>query len=73
MVWVFKTTVKNKMQVRKVAPLLNGLLSPCAKWNFDLSDCDKVLRIESLHKTIDEKIIIQVIQNCGQAIEVMPD
>lgn len=73
MVWVFKTTVKNKTQVKKVAPLLNGLLSPCAKWNFDLSDCDKVLRIESLHQTIDEKGIIQVFQNYGQTIEVMPD
>ncbi len=73
MILVFKTTVKNKTQVRKVAPLLNGLLSPCAKWNFDLGDCDKVLRIESLHKPIDEKVIIQVIQNSGQAIEVMPD
>ena len=73
MILIFKTTVKNKTQVRKVAPLLNGLLSPYAKWNFDLSDCDKVLRIESLHQAIDEKVIIQVIQNCGQAIEVMPD
>ncbi len=73
MVWVFKTTVKNKTQVKKVAPLLNGLLSPCAKWNFDLSDCDKVLRIESLHQTIDEKVIIQEFQNYGQTIEVMPD
>ena len=73
MVLVFKTTVKNKTQVKKVAPLLNGLLSPCAKWNFDLSDCDKVLRIESLHKTIDEKVIIQGFQNYGQTIEVMPD
>jgi hypothetical protein len=73
MILVFKTTIKNKTQVRKVAPLLNGLLSPCAKWNFDLSDCDKVLRIESLYNPIDEKVIIQVIQNCGQAIEVMPD
>ncbi len=73
MILVFKTTIKNKTQVRKVAPLLNGVLSPCAKWNFDLSDCDKVLRIESLHKTIDEKLIIQIIKNSGQAIEVMPD
>lgn len=73
MILIFKTTVKNKTQVKKVAPLLNGLLSPCAKWNFDLSDCDKVLRIESLHQTIDEKTIIQVFQNCGQVIEVMPD
>ncbi|WP_435353142.1 hypothetical protein [Emticicia sp. SJ17W-69] len=70
---MFKTTVKNKTQVKKVAPLLNGLLSPCAKWNFDLSDCDKVLRIESLHQTIDEKVIIQEFQNYGQTIEVMPD
>lgn len=73
MVWVFKTTVKNKTQVKKVAPMLNGLLLPAAKWNFDLSDCDKVLRIESLSKTIDESIIIQIFENVGQSIEVLPD
>jgi hypothetical protein len=73
MVWVFKTTVKNKTQVKKVAPLLNGLLPPSSKWNFDLNDCDKVLRIENLSKTIDESTIIQIFENAGQGIEAMPD
>jgi hypothetical protein len=73
MVWVFKTTVKNKTQAKRVAPLLNGLLPPSAKWNFDLSDCDKVLRIESFHQTIDESIIIQIFENAGQGIEMLPD
>jgi hypothetical protein len=47
MVWVFKTSVKNKSQVNKIVPLLDNFILPPGKWNFDLTDCDKILRIES--------------------------
>ena len=45
MVEVFKTNVRKKAQSK----MLHGILSeafPSIKINFDLSDCDKVLRVE---------------------------
>ncbi|HJW17590.1 MAG TPA: hypothetical protein VJ499_10740 [Flavisolibacter sp.] len=55
MIYVFKTSVKTKFQARKLKPHIDQLL-PEAKWNFDLDDCDKVLRIDS-----EENIISPVI------------
>ena len=46
MIWVFKTSVQNKTQVRQVMHLLDKLVKPRGKWNFDLDDCDRILRIE---------------------------
>jgi len=34
------------MQVKKIKPHIDKIL-PKAKWNFDLDDCDKILRIDS--------------------------
>ncbi len=43
---VFVTNVADKKAVSRVQPLLTAL--PAIKdWNFDLDDCDHVLRIES--------------------------
>jgi hypothetical protein len=46
MIFVFKTSVKTKTQVKKLKPHIDQRL-PKAKWNFDLEDIDKVLRIDS--------------------------
>ncbi|WP_284653325.1 hypothetical protein [Flavobacterium terrisoli] len=46
MIFVFKTSVKNKKQAKKLKPHIDKIL-PNAEWNFDLEDCDKILRIDS--------------------------
>lgn len=46
MIHVFKTTVKNKAQINRLKLKLNKLLSS-SEWNFDLEDCDKILRFDS--------------------------
>jgi hypothetical protein len=43
-VLVFKTNVTSKKKVSKVSPLLTSFPN-IQQWNFDLDDCDKVLRI----------------------------
>jgi hypothetical protein len=43
-VLVFKTNVTSKKKVNKVSPLLTSFPN-IQQWNFDLDDCDKVLRI----------------------------
>ena len=71
MIWVFKTTIKNKIQVRKVTPLLNELVLPHGKWNFDLEDCDKILRIENRKMEICESYIVEQLSASGYGIEVL--
>lgn len=46
MIFVFKTSVKTKKQIKALKPHINNIL-PKARWNFNLEDCDKILRIES--------------------------
>jgi len=44
-VFVFKTNIKYKYQIKE----LKNELDKLGKWNFDLEDCDKILRIESCY------------------------
>ncbi|MEJ7740212.1 MAG: hypothetical protein WKF97_22555 [Chitinophagaceae bacterium] len=55
MIYVFKTSVTNKRKARRLKPILDQLL-PLSKWNFDLDDCDNILRIDSVTDIV-EKVI----------------
>ena len=55
MIFVFKTSVKSKTEIRFLSSYLNTLLQE-ARWNFDLDDCDKILRIESQAEISDATI-----------------
>ena len=46
MVEVFKTNVQKKTQSKMLHCILSEAAFPSFKINFDLSDCDKVLRVE---------------------------
>lgn len=43
---VFKTNVKTKKNADRVVNLMKEIL-PVGKVNFDLKDCDKILRVEA--------------------------
>jgi len=62
MVYVFKTSVTTKVAIKKIAPALNNV-SFIEKWNFDLQDCDNILRIEA-HE-FDTEIICNLIKSFG--------
>ena len=47
MVLVFKTSVRKNKEVKRLKPVLNALTKGKDRWNFDLEDCDHILRIES--------------------------
>jgi hypothetical protein len=55
MIYVFKTSVQNKKHISQLSPFLDNLLQQ-SKWNFDLTDCDRILRIDS-----EENIRLKVI------------
>jgi hypothetical protein len=54
MIYVFKTSIKTKLQAKKLKPHIDKIL-PNEKWNFDLEDCDKILRIDS-----NENIVLKI-------------
>ena len=55
MIFVFKTSIKTKMQLKKLKLDIDMML-PNAKWNFDLKDCDNILRIDS-----EENVVFKII------------
>ncbi|RXM47136.1 hypothetical protein BOW55_12665 [Flavobacterium sp. YO12] len=46
MIYVFKTSVDSTSKFESASALLHELL-PDTLWNFDLEDCDNILRIDS--------------------------
>ena len=68
MVEVFKTNVQKKAQSK----MLLGVLSeafPSFKINFDLSDCDKVLRVEG--DNIEALRIMILVKEYGVKCEIL--
>ena len=62
-VFVFKTSVTTPAEVVKIKPLLDKLIQQGERWNFDLQDCDNILRMET--KACDASRIIHVLNIAG--------
>ena len=62
-VLVFKTSVSKKNHIKKVKPLLNHLIAKNGYWNFDLEDCDNILRVES--QIIESDTVCNILNNQG--------
>jgi len=61
-VLVFATSVEKPRQVSRVKPLLTAVPS-INDWNFDLEDCDNILRIEA--KDVSPRYIESLLQTAG--------
>lgn len=68
MVEVFKTNVADQDQAHQLIAQLKQLL-PEYKINFDLEDCDKVLRIEHTHVAIIP--VVSFVRQQGFLCEVL--
>lgn len=71
MVWIFKTSVKNNNDIQNVKPVLDQMLLPDAFWNFDLEDCDNILRIEG--EVIKPRRVELLLNEAGYACEELVD
>jgi len=61
-VLVFATSVEKPWQVSRVKPLLTAV--PAINgWNFDLEDCDNILRIEA--KDVSPRYIETLLKTAG--------
>ena len=72
MVEIFKTDVKSRIRSKKIIAMLNKSF-PSYKINFDLDDCDKILRIESQNGDIDIESIIKIVRRSSVEIDFIPD
>ena len=68
MVEAFKTNVQKKTQSKMLLSILSEAF-PSFKINFDLSDCDKVLRVEG--DNIESLSIIMLVKENGFKCEAL--
>lgn len=68
MVEVFKTNVQKKAQSKMILSILSEAF-PSFKINFDLSDCDKVLRVEG--EDMEASRIIVLVKEYGFKCEIL--
>lgn len=57
MVLIYKTSVRYKKQVKLIEPKLDALLAPQGDWNFDLQDCDRILRLETPDALVPKRVV----------------
>lgn len=72
MVEIFKTNVKNKKQAGKVLKALSTSL-PAYFFNFDLDDCDRILRVKSSGPAIETIAIIRIVKDQQFEISAFED
>jgi hypothetical protein len=68
MVEVFKTNVRRKAHSKKLLSVLSNAY-PSHKINFDLSDCDKILRVEG--DNVEAFDIIMLVRKHGSNCEIL--
>ena len=70
MVEVFKTDVLQKEQAQRVLDQLHlKFRNYCA--NFDLDDCDKILRVESKKGEIHPTLLLSFLEESGVRAEIL--
>lgn len=62
MVHVFKTSIETDEDIKKIKPKLDSLPT-ILRWNFDLEDCDNILRVEAPNVLSTEIIDLLVESN----------
>ncbi|MCF2444804.1 hypothetical protein L0657_12620 [Dyadobacter sp. CY345] len=72
MVEVFKTNVKYQEEAAKIVDRIRMTFDGYDA-NFDLEDCDKILRVCSLTKNIDPNLIIRLVMEAGFSIEILDE
>ncbi len=67
---VFKTNLRYKKNIHSIVPLLNRL-EGIIRWNVDLHDRDKILRIES--HSLSPQIVEQTLELAGYYCKELED
>ncbi|MFD1143188.1 hypothetical protein ACFQ4C_18825 [Larkinella insperata] len=72
MIEVFKTDVKDTRHAKQLIWQIQQSFADYSV-NFDLEDCDKILRIRSETGLVQASDVITILHNSGFKAEVLPD
>lgn len=72
MIEVFKTDVEDKDRAAMLVEQIHRLLAHC-RANFDLEDCDRILRVKGIVCDNDTCQIINLVQRSGHFVQILPD
>ncbi|MBN9386176.1 MAG: hypothetical protein J0H74_35790 [Chitinophagaceae bacterium] len=72
MVEVFKTNVIHRMQALALIEQIHRTFTGY-RANFDLDDCDRILRVASVTGSVETRRLIQLMEERGFKAEVLPD
>ncbi len=72
MIEVFKTNVEDPNEATWLIGVINYVFSDY-KINFDLEDCDRIMRVKSDDVTIDSESVISLLNSSGFKAEVLED
>ncbi len=69
---VFKTNIEDAGDARLLVDRIKAIFPDCYA-NFDLSDCDHILRVVGASGTVMVSAIIDLVENLGYVAEVLND
>lgn len=72
MVEVFKTNVQDPDQANALMEKIHHVFQHYSI-NFDLEDCDKILRVKSTSGPIETSVLVHFLKIAGCNAEVLPD
>ena len=72
MIEVFKTDVNDKDHARMLIDRIHKAFSHC-RANFDLEDCDKILRVKGITGEGEIWQIVTLVRSFGWHVEILPD
>lgn len=72
MIEVFKTNVKDNHHAHMLLEKIHSSFSDYTA-NFDLADCDNILRVKCTSGVVEPGLLIDLFRQCGFYAEVLPD
>ena len=72
MVEVFKTDVNHRTHANMLVEQIHKAFTGY-KANFDLDDCDRILRVKSFNGAVESRGLIELFRTLGFRAEVLPD
>jgi hypothetical protein len=70
-IWIFRTSVLHHEDASNLATVLDSLMHVGDKWNFDLEDCDHILRVET--HVVQPFVIIEQLTMAGYTCAELGD
>lgn len=72
MIEVFKTNVQDHNHANMLVDQIHKTFTDY-KANFDLHDCDNILRVKCTNGLIQPSLLINLLENYGFQAEILPD